>query len=82
MPLNWGVSKSLTTSTLYLTPQTTNDADVVAVRARNVNAQGFEAALFEQESLFDGHLTEEFEQESLFDGHLTEEIGYLAIYSL
>jgi len=52
---------------LFLTVQTANDSQTVTARARNVAAGGFEAALFEQESLM--------------DGHSTETIGYLAIYA-
>ncbi len=52
---------------LLLTIQTDNGSDPVTVRARNVTATGFEAALFEQENRS--------------DGHLGERIGYLAIYS-
>ncbi len=53
---------------LFLTVQTFRGADPVTVRARNVTAGGFEAALFEEESL-------------LTPGHTTEEVGYLAVYS-
>jgi len=50
---------------LFLTIQTNNGGQAVAVRARNVTAAGFQAALFEEEALM--------------DGHLGETIGYLAI---
>ncbi|MCX8050133.1 MAG: S8 family serine peptidase [Methylohalobius sp.] len=52
---------------LFLTVQTANDAQPVMVRARNVTPIGFEAALFEEEALM--------------NGHSTETIGYLAIYN-
>jgi len=52
---------------VFLTVQTTNDSEAVTVRARNVSASGFEAALFEQEMLM--------------DGHAVEAVGYLAIYN-
>ena len=52
---------------LFLTIQTFNGGQPVTVRARNVTTNGFEAALFEEEALM--------------DGHLTEEVGYLAIHS-
>ena len=55
------------TPKLFLTVQTYHDAQAVAVRARNVTSAGFEAALFEQESLM--------------DGHVAETVGYLAVYS-
>jgi hypothetical protein len=51
---------------LLLTAQTSDGAQPVVVRARNLTASGFEAALFEEESLM--------------DGHVTEQIGYLAVY--
>ena len=68
---NW-VPQSFTqafagTPKLFLTVQTFNDPQAVSVRARNVSASGFEAALFEQQSLM--------------NGHGAETIGYLAIYS-
>ena len=52
---------------LFLTVETYNGSQAVAVRARNLTADGFEAALFEEEALM--------------DGHLSETIGYLAIAS-
>jgi hypothetical protein len=52
---------------LFLTVQTNNGGQAVTVRARNVTASGFQAALFEQESLM--------------DGHVVETIGFLAIHS-
>jgi hypothetical protein len=52
---------------LFLTVQTNNGGQAVSVRVRNVTAGGFEAALFEEEALM--------------DGHATETIGYLAIES-
>jgi hypothetical protein len=51
---------------LLLTAQTASDEPVV-MRTRNIKADGFGAALFEEEALM--------------DGHPTEEIGYLAVYS-
>jgi hypothetical protein len=56
----------LSTPALFLTAQTFNGSDPIAVRARNVTNTGFEAALFEEEALM--------------DGHVTEEVGYLAVY--
>ncbi|MEX0916145.1 MAG: hypothetical protein WDZ60_09640, partial [Wenzhouxiangellaceae bacterium] len=52
---------------LYLTVQTQEGDQAVTVRARNVSASGFEAALFEEEALN--------------DGHVEEVVGYLAIHS-
>ena len=52
---------------LFLTVQTTNDSQAVSVRARNITASGFQAALFEEEALM--------------DGHLSESIGYVAVSS-
>ena len=52
---------------LFLTVQTNNGGQAVSVRARNVTASGFQAALFEQESLM--------------DGHAVETIGFLAIHT-
>ena len=52
---------------IFLTIQTNNGSEAVMVRARNVNTVGFEAALFEEEALM--------------DGHQYETVGYLAIYS-
>ncbi|NOY62894.1 MAG: hypothetical protein GXP10_07065 [Gammaproteobacteria bacterium] len=52
---------------LFLTLQTHNNAQAVAVRAKAVTANGFRAALFEQESLM--------------NGHPFEKVGYLAIHS-
>jgi len=51
---------------LFLTAQTENGVQPVAVRARNVDSAGFDAALFEEEGLM--------------DGHIPEIVGYLAIY--
>ena len=51
---------------VFLTVQTVNSNPVTA-RARNVKANGFGVALFDEEALT--------------GGHPTEEIGYLAIYS-
>ncbi len=51
---------------LFLTVQSSNGSDPVTVRARQLDAAGFEAALFEEESKM--------------DGHTAEEIGYLAVY--
>jgi hypothetical protein len=56
------------TPRLFLTVQSYNGAQAVAVRARNVTAGGFEAALFEQE------LGRAFP-------HSAETVGYVAIYS-
>ncbi len=55
------------TPALFLTIQTANGGQPVTVRARKLTPSGFEAALFEEEALM--------------DGHLTETVGYLAIYS-
>jgi hypothetical protein len=55
------------TPALFLTAQTFNGGQAVTVRASEVDAAGFKAALFEEEALM--------------DGHVTEEIGYLAFYS-
>ena len=52
---------------LFLTAQTSRGSQPVAVRARNVTASGFEAALFEEEALM--------------DGHSVEDVGYLAVFS-
>jgi hypothetical protein len=51
---------------LILTAQTSDGAQPVVVRARNLTASGFEAALFEEEALM--------------DGHVTEQVGYLAVW--
>ncbi|MCJ7602672.1 MAG: hypothetical protein MUO63_14380 [Desulfobulbaceae bacterium] len=56
------------TPAVYLTMQTYNGSDTVAVRARKVSPLGFQAALFEEEAKMDS-------------GHAFETIGYLAIYS-
>jgi hypothetical protein len=52
--------------TLLLTVQTVNDLQPVTVRARGVGPAGFQAALFEEEALM--------------DGHVPETVGYLAVY--
>jgi hypothetical protein len=52
---------------LLLTVQTYNGVDAVTVRARNVSVDGFQAALFEEEALM--------------DGHAAETIGYVAVDS-
>ncbi len=52
---------------LFLTVQTANGASAISVRARNVTADGFEAALAEEEALN--------------DGHPSETLGYLAVES-
>ena len=52
---------------LFLTVQTYNGNQAVSARARAVTVDGFEAALFEEEALM--------------DGHNVETIGYLAIDS-
>jgi hypothetical protein len=52
---------------LFLTMQTSDGEQAASLRARNVTTSGFQAALFEQESLM--------------DGHAIEKIGYLAIRS-
>jgi hypothetical protein len=51
---------------LFLTLQSTNGPQAVVMRARGVDAGGFQAALFEEEALMEGHVPELF--------------GYLAIY--
>lgn len=53
---------------LFLTVQGVNGTSAVTVRARQVTASGFEAALFEQEA-------------AMASGHTAETIGYLAIHS-
>ncbi|MCH9697276.1 MAG: hypothetical protein K0U68_04150, partial [Gammaproteobacteria bacterium] len=52
---------------LFLTAQTMNGAQTFTVRARRVSATGFDASIFEEEFLN--------------DGHVDESIGYLAVYS-
>jgi hypothetical protein len=52
---------------VFLTAQTASGSQPVTVKARNVTATGFQAALFEEEGLM--------------DGHVTETVGYLAVYS-
>jgi hypothetical protein len=52
---------------VYLTLQTANGDQVVVARASNVTEEGFTAALYEEETLM--------------DGHVNETLGYLAIYS-
>jgi len=52
---------------LFLTVQTNNGGQAVSVRARGISTDGFQAALFEEEALM--------------DGHLPETVGYLAVYS-
>jgi len=52
--------------TLLLTVQTFNGSQPVTVRARGVDAAGFDAALFEEQALM--------------DGHVPETVGYLAVY--
>ena len=52
---------------LILTVQTYNGNQAISVRARNLTGDGFEAALFEEEALM--------------DGHVIETVGYLAIDS-
>jgi hypothetical protein len=52
---------------LFLSVQTFDGAQPATVRARNVTATGFEAALFEEEALM--------------DGHVVEDVGYLAVCS-
>ncbi len=51
---------------LFLTMQTANGGQAATVRARDVGPDGFEAAIFEEERLM--------------DGHVPEVIGYLAIH--
>ncbi len=51
---------------LLLTVQTFRGGEPVTVRARNLTAGGFEAALYEEEALM--------------NGHTTEEVGYVAVY--
>ncbi|MCP4698109.1 MAG: M6 family metalloprotease domain-containing protein [Gammaproteobacteria bacterium] len=55
------------TPKLYLTVQSYNGASAVTVRAKSVTTADFQAALYEQESLN--------------DGHAEEVVGYLAIYA-
>jgi len=55
------------TPRLFLTAQTFNGPQAISVRARGVNREGFDAALFEQQTLM--------------DGHLAETIGYVAVWS-
>ena len=52
---------------LFMTIQTANDLQVVSLRAKDITTSGFSAALFEQESLM--------------DGHGQEVVGYLAVSS-
>lgn len=52
--------------TLLLTLQTFNGSQPVTVRARGVGSTGFQAALFEEEALI--------------DGHVAETVGFLAVY--
>jgi len=52
---------------LFLTVQTANGAQLVVPRARKVTAEAFEAALFEEQALN--------------DGHLGETVGYLAVHA-
>ncbi|MCU7863842.1 MAG: hypothetical protein KZQ92_07675, partial [Candidatus Thiodiazotropha sp. (ex Lucinoma borealis)] len=56
-----------TVPALFLTQQSQNDSETTTVRARNLSETGFQAALFEQESLN--------------NGHGEETIGYLAIHN-
>ncbi len=51
---------------LFLSVQTNNGAQAVTVRAKDVTAEGFAAALYEEEALM--------------DGHIPETVGYLAVY--
>lgn len=51
---------------LFLTLQTSHGGQAVTVRAKTVTANGFDSALYEQESLM--------------DGYVGETVGYLAIY--
>lgn len=52
---------------LFLTVQTYNGGEPVTARARRVDADGFQGALFEEEALM--------------NGHNTETVAYLAIHS-
>jgi hypothetical protein len=52
---------------LFLTVQTYNDSQPVIVRVKDLTDAQFNAALFEEEALL--------------DGHAIEKIGYLAVYS-
>ena len=52
---------------LFLTVETDNGNQAVTARARNLTSTGFQAALFEEEALN--------------DGHSSETIGYLTVYS-
>lgn len=55
------------TPTVFLTAQTANGSQPVTVRATGLTRSSFRAALFEEEALM--------------DGHVTETVGYLAVYS-
>lgn len=55
-----------TAPVVFLTIQTNNDPQPVTVRARNISADGFEAALFHEENLP--------------NDHGIETVGYLAVY--
>lgn len=55
------------TPAVYVTAQTANGSQVVAVRVKDVTPGSFKAAFYEQEALM--------------DGHIPETIGYFAIYS-
>lgn len=52
---------------LFLTMQTYNGRQTATVRARNISVQGFESAIYEQESFM--------------DGHRVESIGFVAVYA-
>ena len=52
---------------IFLTMQTANEAQAAIPRVKSVTATGFSAALYEQESLN--------------NGHAAETVGYLAVYS-
>jgi len=52
---------------VFLTVQTFNGGDAVIARVRNPTAVGFEAALFEEEALM--------------NGHAVEAVGYLALWA-
>ncbi len=52
---------------LFLGVQSNNGSQAVTARVRKPDEKGFEAALFEEEALM--------------DGHMTEQVAYLAVYS-
>lgn len=52
---------------VFLTVQSNNGGDAVTARVRNLTPLGFEAALFEEEALM--------------NGHFPESVGYLTLWS-